>query len=206
MAVRPTRSRLPGPARRALIVEAALVEFASRGYEAASLGRVAAAAGVARPVLYDHYPSKLALFVELLRTQHAELLRCVREPIAMDAPMRQRMRLTIDAFLRFAEERPLAWRLLHPDHPPLDTAAAAEQRYCRAESSRVLAALIEPDSRRAGIDPASTAGHVVFVIHQEALHAAARWWHAHPEVPRADVVDGVMVALWSGFGVSESRD
>jgi hypothetical protein len=121
----------------------------------------------------------------------------------MEAPMRERMRLTVDAFFRFAQDRPEAWRLLFPDHPPLDPEAAAEYRRCRAESNRIYAKLIEPDARAAGIDPDSTVGHVVFVIHQEALHVCARWWHAHPEVPRPELVEAVMVALWSGFGVAE---
>jgi AcrR family transcriptional regulator len=200
---RTPKSRLPAGERRALIVDAALHEFAERGYEAASVGRIAPAAGVTRTVLYDHFASKLALFVELLREQHAALLEFISVPIVMEAPMRERMRLTVDAFFRFAEERPEAWRLLFPDHPPLDPDAAAEYRRCRAESNRTYAKLIEPDARAAGIDPDSAAGHVVFVIHQEALHVSARWWRAHPEVPRAELVDAVMVALWDGFGVTE---
>src|SRR5580692_3212157 len=95
---RTPKSRLPAGERRALIVDAALHEFADRGYEAASLGRIATAAGVARTVLYDHFESKLALFVELLRTQHAALLGFIRPAIAMDLSMRERMRLTVDGF------------------------------------------------------------------------------------------------------------
>jgi AcrR family transcriptional regulator len=197
------KSRLPAGERRAMIVEAALHEFAERGYEAASLGRVAAAAGVSRTVLYDHFDSKLALFVELLRTQHTALLGFIRPAIAMDLSMRERMRLTVDGFFRFAEERPEAWRLLFPTHPPVDLEAAAEHRRCRTESNRVYAKMIEPDARAAGIDPDSTAGDIVFLIHQEALRVSARWWHAHPDVPRAELVDAVMVALWSGFGLAE---
>jgi AcrR family transcriptional regulator len=200
---RTRKSRLPAGERRALIVDAALHEFAERGYEAASLGRIAAAAGVARTVLYDHFESKLALFVELLRTQHAELLGFIRPAIAMDLSMRDRMRLTVDGFFRFAEERPEAWRLLFPTHPPVDVDAAAEHRRCRTESNHVYAKMVEPDARAAGIDPDSTAGDIVFLIHQEALRVSARWWHAHPDVPRAELVDAVMVALWSGFGAAE---
>ena len=156
----PRKCRLPASERRELIVSAALSEFAERGYEAAAIGRIAAAAGIARTVLYDHFPSKHALFVELLTTQHEALVRHIGEPFAMDAPMRERMRLAFDAFFRFAEERPLAWRLLFPENPPLDEGVADEHRRRRIEAHRLLAKVIEPDVRAAGVDPDSWAARV----------------------------------------------
>jgi AcrR family transcriptional regulator len=203
MPTRTPKPRLRAPERRSLIVDAALREFAGRGYEAASMGRIAESAGISRTVLYDHFPAKHALFVELLREQHAALLAYLEAGIAASAPMRERMRATFDAFFAFAEENPLAWRLLFPDHPPVDPDVAAEQRRCRAESNRMLARLLVADARRAGIDPESNVGRVVFTIHQEALHGAARWWQAHPEVPRGELVEATMTALWTGLGVAE---
>ncbi len=32
-----------------------------------------------------------------------------------------------------------------------------------------------------------------------ALQALALWWHAHPQVPRAQVVAAAMTAVWIGF-------
>jgi AcrR family transcriptional regulator len=203
MSTRTPKPRLRAPARRSLIVDAALREFAERGYEPASMGRIAQSAGISRTVLYDHFPAKHALFVELLRDQHAALLAHLEVELAGEAPMRERMQATYEAFFAFAEEHPLAWRLLFPDHPPVDPDVAAEQRRYRAESNRLLAQLLEADARRAGIDPDSSAGRVVFTIHQEALHGAARWWQAHPEVPRAELVEAAMTALWTGLGVAE---
>ena len=74
MATETPKTRLKGPQRRELIVAAALPEFAERGYEAASVGRIARSAGVARTVLYDHFPSKHALFVEVLDAEQEEML------------------------------------------------------------------------------------------------------------------------------------
>ena len=194
------RTRLPAPQRRALIVAAALAEFAQRGYEAASIGRIAEAAGVSRTVLYDHFPSKHALFAELLRAQHAELLAHLRATIATQAPMRERIEATFDAFFAFAEHEPLAWRLLFPDHPPSDPVVAADHLRARAESNRLLAQLLAPDARRAGLDPRSPRGRAFFAMHQEALHGAVRWWHAHPQTSRAELVRAAMAALWDGLG------
>jgi AcrR family transcriptional regulator len=55
------------PAHRALL-EAALREFVTRGYEAMSLEAIAAAAGVSKLTLYRHWDSKLALVREVLHS------------------------------------------------------------------------------------------------------------------------------------------
>lgn len=184
-------------------MDGALREFAERGYESASLGRIAASAGISRTVLYDHFPSKHALFVEVLSSQHDVLLAHLSEPIVAGGPMRERLRGTFDAFFAFAQERPLAFRLLFPDHPPLDPAVAAEYRRRRELSNRLLSELLVADARRAGIDTGSPEGRAVFVMHQEALQGAARWWQSHPELSRAKLVDAAMTALWTGLGAAE---
>jgi AcrR family transcriptional regulator len=203
MTTRSPKPRLRGHQRRDLIVEAALREFAEHGYESASMGQIAAAAGVSRSVLYDHFPSKHALFVEVLSSQHDVLLAHLSEPIASRGPMRERIRGTFDAFFAFAEERPLAFRLLFPDHPPLDPAVATEYRRRRELSNRLLSELLVADAKRAGIDTASPVGRAVFVMHQEALQGAARWGQSHPRVSRQELVEAAMTALWTGLGAAE---
>jgi AcrR family transcriptional regulator len=191
---------MPAAERRALIVSAALEEFGAHGYEGSSMGRIGAAAGVSRTVLYDHFPHKRALFAALLKETHAALLAHLRERIAADAPMQERMRAAIDAFFAFAETQPSAWRLLFPDHAPVNPAVAADHRRQRAASNRLLADLIAPDAKRAGIEPASPVGQAIFALQQSALHGAVRWWHAHPRVTREQLVTAAMGLLWTGIG------
>ncbi|MHB8657028.1 MAG: TetR/AcrR family transcriptional regulator [Solirubrobacteraceae bacterium] len=199
----PARTRLKAPERRGLIVQAALEEFARGGYDAASMRRIGAAAGISRTVLYDHFPSKRALFLALLRETHAALLSQMRGAMLGDAPMQTRMRSMIDAFLLFARLKPVAWRVLFPDHPPLDPGVAEDHRRCRSESNRLFAELLEPDARRAGVDPASHVGEAIFAMHQAALHGAVRWWHAHPDASHGELVDAAMAVIWTGLGAAE---
>jgi AcrR family transcriptional regulator len=192
--------RIPGSQRRELIIEAALGEFAAVGYEAASVGRIATAAGVARTVLYDHFPSKLALFKDLLVTEGEALLAYLSEGLESEGTTEERWRATFDAFFRFAEDQPLAWRFLYPSRPPLESEAAEEYRRARTESNRVMARLLAADARRAGLEPETVAARAVFAMHRDALTAAARWWQNHPGVPRGEIVEAAMTALWTGFG------
>ena len=206
MATDTTKRRLRAPQRRSLIVQAALEEFARHGYEGASMGRIGAAAGVSRTVLYDHFPHKRALFGALLHDTHAELLAHLRERIAVDAPLQERMRSATDAFFQFAETQPSAWRLLFPDHAPVDADVAADHHREGEQANRLLAAMLAPDAKRAGIEPTSTVGEAIFAIQQSALHGAVRWWHAHPDVAREELVTAAMGLMWTGIGGLERGD
>jgi AcrR family transcriptional regulator len=200
MATSSNRTRLRAPQRRELIVDAATAEFAQRGYEAASMGRIASAAGVARTVLYDHYSSKHELFVEILELEQRTLLKYLSAALGSAGMTEDRWRAAFDAFFAFVEQQPLGWRLLFPNHPPLDAEAAEEYRRVRGESNRMLASLLAADARRAGLEPGTVRARAVFAIHRDALVAAARWWQGHPEVTRDEIVDSAMAALWTGFG------
>ncbi len=64
-------SSQPAPARltdrkRAAILDAAVAEFRHSGYETTSMDRIAARAGVSKRTVYNHFPSKEALFAQIL--------------------------------------------------------------------------------------------------------------------------------------------
>ena len=193
------KRRLRGPARRELIVEAALAEFAAHGYDAASMGRIGQAAGVTRAVLYDHFPSKRALFDTLLRSEQAVLLGRLSEAFDADAPARDRMRDAFDALFAVAEDQPQTWRLLFPEHAPVDDGAAADHRRHRAEANRLIADMLAPEAQRAGLDPASNVAQAAFALQRAALRGIVDWWYAHPAVTREELVAAAMQALWTGM-------
>jgi AcrR family transcriptional regulator len=193
------KRRLRAEVRRALIVDAALREFAEHGYDGASMGRIGRAAGVARTVLYDHFSCKLSLFVALLEDKHADVLSHLHEVIAADAPTEELMRASLDTFFGFAENEPLAWRLLFPEHPPVNPEAAAEHRRIEANANRMLADMLAPHAWRAGIDPTLPIGEAIFALQRGALHGAVAWWRAHPDVTREQLVTAAMDLLWVGM-------
>jgi AcrR family transcriptional regulator len=76
------------------------------------MSRIAAAAGISKPVLYDHFPSKDAMFGTLLRSIRDELLAKGRAIGQSSASREDRFRSAIDAFFAFVETQPDAARLL----------------------------------------------------------------------------------------------
>ena len=72
-------SRLPAPERRQQLLDTALATFARSGYRDASMNDIADAAGVTKPVLYQHFKSKRELFLELLAEVAGQLRSAVRD-------------------------------------------------------------------------------------------------------------------------------
>ena len=77
--------RMPRSERRAQLLEAAQAVFVQSGYHAAAMDDIADRAGVSKPVLYQHFPGKLDLYLALL-DKHCETLEgLVREALAGEA-------------------------------------------------------------------------------------------------------------------------
>jgi AcrR family transcriptional regulator len=189
---------LRAPARRARIEEAGLEAFASRGYEGTSVGEIAGAAGVTRTVLYDHFPSKKALYLRLLERESAQLLDHVATRILAEGFQEERMRKTIDAYLSFVESHPLAWQMLSREGAGDPEIATAEDTM-RARSAQAVRSLLSADLLAAGVDPASERAEVLIELAGSAVEGIARWAHDHPAVPRELLVEVAMELLWNGL-------
>ena len=94
-------TRMPREERRASLLEAANEVFTSRGYHAAAMDDIAEAAGVSKPVLYQHFPSKLDLYLALLDASCDSLVEVVRGALASHEHNADRVVATIDAFYAF---------------------------------------------------------------------------------------------------------
>ena len=104
MAPQTTPTRLTDR-KRAAILDAAVAEFRDSGYEATSMDRIAASAGVSKRTVYNHFPSKEALFTRILEEMWERGADGLDLPYRSDRPLRaqllelveQKMRLLHDA-------------------------------------------------------------------------------------------------------------
>jgi AcrR family transcriptional regulator len=106
------RHRLPAAERRNQLLDVALEKFAARGFHGTSMEEIADAAGVTKPVLYQHFPSKRKLYLELLDLVGRELLGLlIRSAQAENQPY-QRVLAGFRAYFRFVGENTSAFQLL----------------------------------------------------------------------------------------------
>lgn len=73
--------------KREAIVRAAVEEFRSAGYEATSMDRIAAVAGVSKRTIYNHFPSKEELFALILEELWQSSVASVELPYRADQPL-----------------------------------------------------------------------------------------------------------------------
>lgn len=175
--------------------------FAEHGYEGASMVEIAAAAEVTAAVIYDHFPSKAALQIELLEQQTNELIAAVGSALAgAGGTAKERMRVGSEALFAFVEEHPFAWRMIFRD-PPSDPEVATAHRRINDQATAAIALFIE---RAAGgafdryPEPRETA-RVFAEMMKLSQKALATWWYEHREVSRGEIVDLLLDFCWIGM-------
>src|SRR5262245_53893922 len=87
--------------------------FVTLGYHATTTEKIAAAAGISEPVLYRHFESKKALFLEVLQEiREATLTRWNEETAALTDPL-ARLHAIADLYLGSTREHALEFRVMH---------------------------------------------------------------------------------------------
>jgi len=191
---RSTRERLSGPQRRERILAAGAEVFAARGYRATSVEDIARAAGVTKPVLYDHFASKRGLFASIMESARDELSTLGAQAMSADAPPDARLRAAVDTFFSLVERKPAQARVLlvaGRGEPELSDAVHAVQEEATARIAALLAA--EPQLG----DAPDLLLLAEFV--KRGMHGLAEWWQHHPSTPRATLVDTVIDLTWTGL-------
>ena len=103
---RSDRQRAVKDLKRGLILHAARKVFESEGLDGASLRAIAAAAGYTPAALYFHFPSKEAIYAEMLRASLANLAAAIyRASVRAKAPS-DRLRAAAIAFFRYYADNP----------------------------------------------------------------------------------------------------
>lgn len=134
---------MPADQRRLQLFEVAREKFAQQGFHATSMDEIAEAAGVTKPVLYQHFPSKRALYVELLEDTGRQLLTSLAEATGRAGSGRERVELGFRAYFEFAVNNPTAFRLLLSTSMRSDTEFARIVDEIIDAASETISTLIE---------------------------------------------------------------
>src|SRR5580704_14737357 len=92
--------RLTAEQRRQQLFAVSLGLFAQRGYRATTMDDIADAAGVTKPLLYQHFSSKRALYLELVNSIAQELLIAIRGAVMRANGPRQQVEMGFAAYFR----------------------------------------------------------------------------------------------------------
>lgn len=134
-------SRLPAPQRKEQLLDVALLVFAERGFHLTSMNDVADAAGVTKPVLYQHFGSKRALYLELLRMVGNRLMAVIDAATAGAGP-REQVAEGLRAYFHFVVDEAPAYRLMFGGGTRRDAEFAEEASRVERSIAEVIAELI----------------------------------------------------------------
>jgi AcrR family transcriptional regulator len=99
----PRGGRLPRSVRRQQLLAAAQEVFVANGYHAAAMDDIAERAGVSKPVLYQHFPGKLDLYLAILDTHAAVLIDSIRAGLAATDDNKTRVYNVLSAYFDFVD-------------------------------------------------------------------------------------------------------
>jgi AcrR family transcriptional regulator len=143
---RGANTRLPRPARRKQLLGAAREVFVAQGYHAAAMDEIAERAGVSKPVLYQHFPGKLELYLALLDESVAELVGAVSAALASTTENRQRVPATFRAFFEYVSGAGEAFRLVFESDLSNEPAVRARLDRAISECGEMVAEFIREDA------------------------------------------------------------
>jgi AcrR family transcriptional regulator len=192
-----TRStRLPRSARRAQLLVAAQEVFVAQGYHAAAMDDIAERAGVSKPVLYQHFPGKLDLYLALL-DQHVEaLVAAVRVALEATTDNKQRVAGTIEAYFRFVDEDGGAFRLVFESDLTNQPAVRERVEGVTSMCAHAISDVIRED---AGLPPDQAM--LLAVGLTGMAQVAARYWLADDgSIPRGAASRLLASLSWRGIG------
>ncbi len=186
--------RLPRQERRAQLLVAARDAFAHLGYHAAGMDAIAERAGVSKPVLYQHFPGKLELYLAVLDECTDILITSVRAALESTHDNATRVHATIDAYFDFVADETGAFRLIFESD--LTNVPEVARRVARTDEqcAEMIAAVIIEDT---GLDQ-EAAMLLGAGLTGMAQTAARRWLHSPSTIPQAEAARALTALAWRG--------
>jgi len=145
MSDRPTTTRLPAAERRQQLLDVALQTFSVLGFHQTSMNDIAEAAGVTKPVLYQHFGSKRDLFLELLHELGGRLRAEIGKAAVEAAGPRQQVENGMRAYFRWVADHRAGFEVLFAGDTRRDHEFMAEAAKVEGEIADVIASLIVVD-------------------------------------------------------------
>lgn len=187
---------MPREQRREQVLDAARETFVARGYHAAGMDDIAERAGVSKPVLYQHFPGKLDLYLALLDSGIDDLLATMETALLSTSDNKLRVQATVAAYFDFVDDPQGAYRLVFESD--LTNEPAVRERVERVETALAeeIAGVIAADTGLRD-DEALLLGRGL----QGMAHVAARSWlrDGSVRISRFDAAGLIAALAWRGI-------
>lgn len=190
-----TRTRMTGVQRRLQLIDISRSLFSLRGVDGTTIEEIATAAGVSKPVVYEHFGSKEALYMEVVTNEYRELLARITESLSGDDSSRALLEKAALALLTYIEDCTEGFRILVRDAPPSQPEGTYSTLLTKV-TEQVEHILADEFSRR-GFSAEDGSIYAQMLVGMVAM--TAQWWldARHPD--KRTVAAHVVNLAWYGL-------
>src|SRR5205807_834342 len=191
-----TRRRMRGPERKAQLLDVARKVFGAKGFHGVSMEDVAREAGVTKPILYDHFSSKEALYLALLDADAQALEDRIRAALQAPTGNRERIRASFEAYFDFVDEHAEGFRMMMQETVGTDDVFRSQVGRVRDRIMREVSDLIVRESQgRLDRDEADDVALALVGM----VETSARHDPGGPRERRRRTVDTLVRLAWRGI-------
>jgi AcrR family transcriptional regulator len=186
---------MPRNARRAQLLESALEVFVAQGYHSAAMDDIAERAGVSKPVLYQHFPGKLELYLALLEQSSDRIIDATRAALASTNDNKLRVLATMQVFYDYVANAQGAFRLVFESDLTNEPAVRAQVDRVTNACADEITKVIHEDTGLPG-----EASRLLAVSLVGMAQVSARYWLDGPgEINRTEAAQLVASLAWRGI-------
>ena len=188
-------NRLPRDERRAQLLSAAFEVFTAAGYHSAAMDEIADRAKVSKPVLYQHFPSKLELYLAVLDLHIDSLVFAIQKAIAQHRSNADRVKATVEAYFGFIDSEGEAFRLLFESDMSLEPQVRERLNRMTYDCAAAVSAVISIDTGLAKEESMMLAVGLIGIVQTTARH----WLDRDGKIDRTRATELVMNLIWRGI-------
>jgi AcrR family transcriptional regulator len=172
----------------------AVTTFSQQGYRNTSMNDIAEAAGVTKPVLYQHFGSKRELFLELLRELGGRLRAELAVSAAEAGSPRRQVEEGMKAYFRWVAAHQGGFEILFSGDSRYDPEFLSEVGRVENDIADTVASLIVVD----GLDPVQRRVLAMGIVGM-AERAGRYWVRRQLELDADLLAEQIAELAWSGL-------
>jgi AcrR family transcriptional regulator len=192
---------MSGRERREQLIGIGRKQFANKGFEGATVEDIAAAAGVSKPVVYEHFGGKEGLYAVVVDREIQALVGAVQSALTSAGSSRELIERAAMALLDYIESSTDGFRILVRDSPtghPTGTFASI-----MSDIASQVEHLLVAQFKARNLDPKTAPMYAQMLVGMVAL--VGQWWLDSRKFKKDEVAAHVVNLAWNGLTKLDRR-
>jgi AcrR family transcriptional regulator len=192
---------MTGQERREQLLVIGRKLFAEKGFEGTSVEEIASAAGVSKPVVYEHFGGKEGLYAVVVDREIATLLDAITGALTSNGNSKVLLERAALALLDYVESSTDGFRILVRDSPMGQSTGSFASLISDVASQ--VEHLLGAEFKTRGLDPKTAPMYAQMLVGMVAL--CGQWWLDFPKFKKSDVAAHLVNLAWNGLAGMEPK-